>query len=84
MNKFFKNKFAKASVKTSEPRELADINKDYTQLCAQVGELESNIRIGKKRLEQVHASLEALVSEGNARAAINAEAQKEASKEGAK
>lgn len=74
MNKFFKNKFAKTSTKTAEPRQISEINKDYSNLCAQAGQLETAIRLNKKQLESVYSALENINSEANARSRLDQEA----------
>lgn len=78
MNKFFKSKFAKTSTKTAEPREMTEINKSYSSLCAQAGQLETAIRLNKKQLEGVYAALENINSEANARQELDKASQKPA------
>jgi hypothetical protein len=54
MSKFFKNKSKKVDLKPQEPRQIADIQKEYQELSAQAANAQYLVFVKTKELEQVN------------------------------
>jgi Tfp pilus assembly protein FimV len=67
----FKSKAEKAVDTTAQPREKAELDKEYTELCSKAGQLQYDIAAKEQLLMQYNARINALVGEANARAALD-------------
>jgi hypothetical protein len=60
------NKKRSSKVK-NQPREMNEINLDYTQTCARVGQLQYSMKSMEAQMQGLYARIEELQQEGNQR-----------------
>lgn len=68
---------SKSSKKLSVPRELPEIEKDYSQLTFQAGALQYQLRILERELDHLNTKIEAVNREGAARKQLDAKKEAE-------
>lgn len=64
---------SKASLKTSVPRALAEIQTEYADLRAKAGDAQYQVHVISKNLEQINARLESINYEAAARQKLDKE-----------
>lgn len=65
------------SEEKKSPRPLAEINNEYTALCAQAGQKQYQIECGEQDLKALNAAIRTLNNEAAARQQEDAESAKE-------
>ncbi len=73
---FFKNKKQKLQPQPAAPvpREIEEINKTYTELCARAGQLQYKITVDEEQLAQLNSAIRNVNLEADARAKLDKEA----------
>lgn len=72
MKKFI-NKFRKQPTNTGEPRELDVIQREYTELCARLGQAQYQVSIQEKEVRRLSSHIEQLSLEASKRSALKAQ-----------
>jgi len=67
MTKFFKSKKKAAEIKPAEPRQEADIRKEYADVSLAAGQVQYQLYVYKSELARLNAKLLELNQEGAAR-----------------
>lgn len=82
MSKKWIPRFKKPKVVTpvtlpKEPREKADLDKEYTALCSQAGQLQYELKSKGQLLDKLNAQISELIVESNARRTLDQDKEKE-------
>jgi len=80
MTPFFRNKQGK-KIKTSPPRDMAEINKEYSELIGKVGQAQYQAFIYKQETERLNQEIRRVNSEAAERTKLEAEAKLTETKE---
>lgn len=57
----------------SVPRSMEDIQKNYTQLCTEAGQLQYQLKVYSQKLEEINSTLSSVNIEASARQQLDAQ-----------